>query len=746
MPIIPPRLDDRSFDDLVAELVARIPAHTQEWTHPRVGDPGRTLIDLFAWLGDTILYRANLIPERQRLRFLQLLGMRMRPAVPATGIIRVSIDDETASQTLVLRSGASIQGPVVFESIGELNVLPVTGQAFIKRRATDIESKELAETVRALEELFEIDSADPYVSTPVFIDGRPDPVGIDLIDGTVDQSLWIALLAAEGVSIDDIRDDMREGAQGQPRVISVGIVPATAPIQSFDDLPDRESKPSYVWEMTTGRMVDGEPEYSTMGVESDGTSNLRRNGIVRLILPARRIGAPSNELTDQIRAGVGKAPPRLDDPEVAARLVSWVRLRPVETIARLPVGWVGVNAIAVDQRQTLANRVVAQSDGSADLTVQLPATSIEPDTLQIHVEESGRGFQPWVRVDDLATVGDSPAFELDSEAGTLHFGDGIRGRAPEATARIRVVQMRAGGGTTGNLPAGSLKEITAYSPAGQRITQPLKLSQDMATQGGIEAERIEDAELRIPSKLRHRNRAVTEFDFRTLAASTPGVPVGRVEVMAKFKPHQRRENVPGVVSVMVLPFKAAFNPPNPRPDRLMVETVYDRLDARRTLGTELYVIGTEYIPIGMGVGVTLRDGFPRDETLQSIRLALHRYLWPLAPGGFAGTGWPLDTDVSSAELEVTVARVAGVRTVGGVSLFVERSERWIDAPRINRTGAQVVRMRPWQLPELLTVVVIESQNAPTDLSGAPDPFANRRPDGTSGSNVSVPVPVVPEIC
>ncbi len=69
MPILPPSLDDRRFDDLVDELLARIPAHTPEWTHPRLGDPGRTLIELFAWLGDTLLYRANLIPERQRLVF-----------------------------------------------------------------------------------------------------------------------------------------------------------------------------------------------------------------------------------------------------------------------------------------------------------------------------------------------------------------------------------------------------------------------------------------------------------------------------------------------------------------------------------------------------------------------------------------------------------------------------------------------------------------------------------------------------
>ena len=41
MPIRPPRLDDRSYDDLVAELLARVPGHTDEWTNPRPGGPGR---------------------------------------------------------------------------------------------------------------------------------------------------------------------------------------------------------------------------------------------------------------------------------------------------------------------------------------------------------------------------------------------------------------------------------------------------------------------------------------------------------------------------------------------------------------------------------------------------------------------------------------------------------------------------------------------------------------------------------
>ncbi len=79
MPLIPPALDDRSYSDLVQDMLDSIPAHTPEWTIQQTGDPGRTLIELFAWLADSILYRANLIPERQRLAFLKLLG----PAIAA---------------------------------------------------------------------------------------------------------------------------------------------------------------------------------------------------------------------------------------------------------------------------------------------------------------------------------------------------------------------------------------------------------------------------------------------------------------------------------------------------------------------------------------------------------------------------------------------------------------------------------------------------------------------------------------
>src|SRR3954454_13446678 len=114
MPIRPPVLDDRGFDDLVQEMLSRIPAHTPEWTNPRLGDPGRTLIDLVAWLGDTILYRANLIPERQRLAYLRLLGMPLKPAQAARGMVSLKVKADKQAVAVQVAAGSSIDKPAPF--------------------------------------------------------------------------------------------------------------------------------------------------------------------------------------------------------------------------------------------------------------------------------------------------------------------------------------------------------------------------------------------------------------------------------------------------------------------------------------------------------------------------------------------------------------------------------------------------------------------------------------------------------
>src|SRR5690606_21532958 len=104
MPLPVPVIDDRRYKDLVDELVARIPVHTPEWTNFNSADPGITLIHLFAHLTESMLYRANQIPERNRLKFLQLLGIGLNPAREARGLVAF-VNEQATRDTLLIPAG-----------------------------------------------------------------------------------------------------------------------------------------------------------------------------------------------------------------------------------------------------------------------------------------------------------------------------------------------------------------------------------------------------------------------------------------------------------------------------------------------------------------------------------------------------------------------------------------------------------------------------------------------------------------
>lgn len=740
MPIRPPALDDRNFDDLVEDVLARIPAHTPEWTNPRMGDPGRTLIELFAWLTDTLLYRANLIPERQRLVFLKLLGLPLQPAQAARGLVSLFFKDDAFQRkedihARTIQPLARLSGPTNFETLHELTVLPVTAECYGKRRLKADERKEMHDLLNGLQQVYRLNGTPlPYVTTPVFAASASVAQGYDLIERTVDGCLWMALLAPKAIWVEEARQ-----ALGAAATLSVGVAPTIKTPELFEPIGVRARLP-HVWEVTN-LTADGEVEYLTLDVLADSSAGLTQRGIVRLALPAAEfLDAPSNDVRTRLDAGVGDQPPRIDDPELSARLITWVRLRPTERLQHFSLSWVGINAVEIDGRQTLANRLIGPSDGSIDQQLPLPAASVEAATLELQVEEPGRGFQTWQRIEDLATAGrDAAVYSLDSEAGVVRFGNGVRGIVPESGTRIRLARMRAGGGLATNLPPGALAQIEAVELAGARL-DTLRVVQTLPTEGGADSETLATAEARIPALLRHSNRAVTAEDYRQLAAATPGLRLGRVAVLPRFKPQQRRENVPGIVSVMIWPFQAEMQPPNPRPDRPMIEAVHQHLDARRPLSTELYVIGCEYVALGLSVGVEIRAGFEREVTLNEVRERLRRYLWPLAPGGADGNGWPLGQDIGDRELEVEVARVPGISGVRGINLFrrpnnIDKS--WQMIPRADRCLPVTLGLSFWQLPELLSVVTVAGE-APLDLRGVPNPF-DPGPD-------SVAVPVVPELC
>lgn len=73
MPTPVTELDDKDYDELLAEALASIPKLYPSWTDHNASDPGIALIELFAWLTDMVLYRVNRLPDARYLAFLRLM-------------------------------------------------------------------------------------------------------------------------------------------------------------------------------------------------------------------------------------------------------------------------------------------------------------------------------------------------------------------------------------------------------------------------------------------------------------------------------------------------------------------------------------------------------------------------------------------------------------------------------------------------------------------------------------------------
>jgi hypothetical protein len=61
-----PELDDAAFGDIADTLRARVAAHAPEWADHGESNPDVALLELFAFVTESLLYRQNLIPDRGR--------------------------------------------------------------------------------------------------------------------------------------------------------------------------------------------------------------------------------------------------------------------------------------------------------------------------------------------------------------------------------------------------------------------------------------------------------------------------------------------------------------------------------------------------------------------------------------------------------------------------------------------------------------------------------------------------------
>lgn len=87
MPIEAPNLDDLTYAEIVDRAKQLIPVYCPEWTNFNDSDPGLTLVQLFAWMTEMVIYRVNRIPDSTYIHFLNFIGERQGAALPASTLV-----------------------------------------------------------------------------------------------------------------------------------------------------------------------------------------------------------------------------------------------------------------------------------------------------------------------------------------------------------------------------------------------------------------------------------------------------------------------------------------------------------------------------------------------------------------------------------------------------------------------------------------------------------------------------------
>lgn len=735
-----PDIDDREFEEILEEALSRVPVHNPEYTNFNESDPGVTMLQVFSFLTESLLYRANQIPERNRVKFLRLLGLSRRPASVASGLVTFS-NPRGPMDKKVLDRGTEVKaGSVPFRTTHGLEVLPVESRAYYKK-AVSLSGEENAEARRIYEQLNASflpegsGSLSYYETTPLPAPepGAPLP-SVDLSADTPqgDQSLWLALLARQGEDVARARSKIADST------LTVAVVPMLADAERIL-YPEGEADQRTRGELQFELPVGGGPRPTYRVLDSRARhSVLAEPGVVELSLPGESELVPWRA-TDAAEVGVGDRPPSLQETDVEGRFISWIRIRPrteseaatSSISARLSV--VAANGARVEQRTRVEGEYLGTGDGTPDQGVQLANTPVLPEHLELTV-----GGESWSEIDDLMAAppevprkdareapgsrsrmeGDPRVFELDRASGTIRFGDGLRGARP-SEGQVIQARYQYGGGDRGSVGIGAIEKGSTL-PAGVTVTNPIP------TWGAAAEEAVEEAERRIAGYLKRRRRAVTRTDFKEITRTAPGLEIGRVEVLPLTYPDPERSDVraEGVVTVLVIPSTDPDRPDAPMPDRLFLDQVCDHLDARRLLTTEVHVRGPLYVGIDVGMGIETVPGTALPPVREDVQEAIRTFLSPLE-GGFEGDGWPLGRSVEAGELVTVASRIEGVASVQEVRV---------------RGGGQTeeISLRTIQLPRLQSLGV-RAGAAPAP--GGTEPAA---PDGDTGP--FVPVPVVPPEC
>ncbi len=114
-----PKIDERGFDDFFDRFKSLVPFYTPEWRIccEESGDgAGLALVKIFIYLLGIVTRQINRLPEKHIMAFLDRLGVKQIPALPASVPLTLATADGAAKHVVVPGKTRVAAGDVMFET------------------------------------------------------------------------------------------------------------------------------------------------------------------------------------------------------------------------------------------------------------------------------------------------------------------------------------------------------------------------------------------------------------------------------------------------------------------------------------------------------------------------------------------------------------------------------------------------------------------------------------------------------
>lgn len=548
-----PNLFTRRFGDFVEIGRARLRPLAPEWTDHNAHDPGITLMELLAWVGEAQLYSLSHLRRDERAAYAALLGIVPRGTQSAAGLIWPDRGDPdspvaTFSKRIVIAEDAvvHVEGDETptFRPAGPLLWTP----GRISRLHSRLADGRTIEHTRANER-----------GGPAFL-----PFGEQA--GRRD----VLTLTFQCRDEDGLFGANRASARGARWAIGVLAAP---PIGGTQDAVEASvtRKGGIRKSPLAATFVAGDRRMPAR-IVSDTTHGLLSTGV--LLLDLDGIPISPREFSIELRSTRGFArAPRL------------LRIEP--------------NVIPIWQGQRVT-REAHEANGLPgwSFTLDVPGLRFAAGEEPVVVEVSEpTGLTAWTRCDNLSDRGPQErVFELDAKAARLTFGNGVNGRIPPAGTQV-FASYAVSEGDQGRIARNRKWHVAGFAGVFGVNVDPIG--------GGAAASDWTDDRREARRRSRESHALISADDLAAAALALPLLEVARAWVVRPDSSTPRS----GAVTLVVMRSRSSADEPERMPETpRWLEAIRQRLAGRLPLATRLVVSAPRYVDFSIRAKVEATPG------------------------------------------------------------------------------------------------------------------------------------------